>query len=154
MIGFDLNVIGRPPTSVEDDDFTLLVKDGNVHRQEQEQREDTGLLRASCERYLKDLYEPLPEPISRELGDRYASLVKTFIDWCKPLNISAIPTDPVFLAQFLHERRMAGDHQDLIGEYADAIGRANNVVGYADPTQYQLCLSVISNLTKGKIDGV
>ena len=68
MIGFDLNVIGRPPTSVEDDDFTLLVKDGNVHRQEQEQREDTGLLRASCERYLKDLYEPLPEPISRELG--------------------------------------------------------------------------------------
>ena len=151
-VGFDLDVIGKTPSGgpLPDDDLTKIVRAGVVHQQEEEQREDVGLLREACEAYLSERYEPLPEPIGKEAGEHYAKLVRSFIDWCEPLNISAIPTDPVFLAQFLHERREAGDSQDAIGLYADAIARANGVVGWADPTSFQLTLSVISNLQKGK----
>ena len=133
------------------DSFDQLVADAQEHRPDQANKDDADLLREACERHLSDIYEPLAEPISKQLGDRYAALVKTFIAWCKELPVSAIPTDPVFLAQFLHERRLAGDDQDAIGAYADAIARANNVVGWADPTGYQLTLSCDCNLKGEKL---
>jgi hypothetical protein len=123
---------------------------GAQHRAELDDKEDAAVMRKLFEDYLGTIYDPLPEPIDKAKGDYYAELVKNYLDWAKDVPAPAIPTDPVFLAQFLHGRRMAGDDEDLIGAYADAIARANNVIGWADPTGYQLTLSVICNNQKRK----